>query len=101
MGSPEGSRGIPGRVAGPGDARRARAPRRVRLIRALGWVGGLAALLGALTDLPAVTFVAVSFTIGTVVATFDKPGHSKIAENALILLITGAAIVAFWPPFWF
>ena len=47
------------------------------------------------------TFVAVPSTIGTMVATFDKPGHSTVAENALLLLTAGAAVVAFWPPLWF
>lgn len=101
MDSSEGSRRVPEQVGGPGDAHRVRAPRRVLLIRALGWVGGLVALLGGLADLPAVTFVAVPFVVGTMVATYDKPGHSTIAENALALLLAGAAFVAFWPPLWF
>lgn len=78
-----------------------RASRQVQLIRALGWVGGLAALLGALADLPGVTAVAAPVVLGTIIATFDKPGHSQIAETALLLLTAGAAIAAFWPPLWF
>ncbi len=99
MGSQGSSRGLQGRVAGPRDeAHGPRTARHALLIRTIGWASAVAALAAGYADQPALTLLAVAVTIGTIVASTGKPGHSRLAEAAQAMVLIVALFQAFGPP---
>lgn len=85
-------------MAGPRDPHDLRTARQARLIRTAGWVSALAALAAGYGDQPALTMLAVAVTVGTIVASTGKPGHSRLAEAIQAMMLIVALFQAFGPP---
>lgn len=87
---------------GPGDASSA-APR-LRRWRAAAYVVALTAVVAAVLDVDWLTFVLLGVGVGCLVAAHDdsRVGRRSARDPDLVplLILSAAALIALWPPFW-